>query len=63
MIKYRSFKKFDEISFQTDLLSSGLENLDMINEPNKALNVFYDKLNYTLSKHAPFNEKRVKHEK
>ena len=52
MIKYRSFKKFDEISFQTDLLNSGLEHVDMTNEPNEALNVFYDKLNYTLSQHA-----------
>ena len=61
IIKYRSFKKFDELAFQSDLLYSGLEYLETVIDPNDALNVFYDILNITLSKHAPIKEKRVKH--
>ena len=61
VIKYRSFKKFDELAFQSDLLYSGLEHLETVIDPNDALNVFYDILNNTLSKHAPMKEKRVKY--
>ena len=61
VIKYRSFKKFDETAFQSDLLHSDLEYLETVVEPNDALNVFYDILNNTLSKHAPMKEKRVKY--
>jgi hypothetical protein len=62
VIKYRSFKKFDENAFQSDLLYSGLEYLETVINPNDALNIFYDILNKTLSKHAPIKEKRVKYE-
>ena len=57
VIKYRSFKKFDENAFQSDLLYSGLEYLETVINPNDALNIFYDILNKTLSKHAPIKEK------
>ena len=61
VIKYRSFKKFNETAFQSDLLNSDLEYLETVIDPNDALNVFYDILNIILSKHAPIKEKRVKH--
>ena len=59
-IKYRSFKKFDIQSFQKDLLSSGLECVEMCTDPNNALCLLYDCINLTLSSHAPLKEKRIK---
>ena len=39
---------------------SGLHEIDMITNPDIALNRFYDIVNNTLSNHAPLREKRVK---
>ena len=60
VIKYRSFKKFNENNFRSDLLCSGLENVETITDPNAALYLFYNILNGVLSKHAPIKEKRIK---
>ena len=60
-IKYRSFKSFNEIDFRNCLATSHLEQIITYNNPNEALNVFYNILNTTLCKHAPIKEKRIKH--
>ena len=61
-MKYRSFKKFDEEAYRIDLLFSGLEMAEICSEPNEALDIFYNCINFTLNKHAPIKEKRIKRE-
>jgi len=56
VIKYRSFNKFNENNFRSDLLCSGLENVETITNPNEALDLFYN----ILDGHAPIKEKRIK---
>jgi len=60
VIKYRSFKTFNGNNFRSDLLCSGLENVETVTDPNAALYLFYNILNGVLSKHAPIKEKRIK---
>ena len=59
-IKYRSFKSFDRELFCNDLNNCNLQEVEMIHDPDVALNVLYDRLNNILSAHAPLKEKRVK---
>jgi len=60
VIKYRLFNTFNENNFRSDLLCSGLENVETITDQNSALYLFYIILNGVLSKHAPIKEKRIK---
>jgi len=60
VIKYRLFNKFNENNFRSDLLYSGLENVETITNPNEALDLFYNILDGVLSKHAPIKEKTHK---
>ena len=60
-IRYRSFAKFDEITFKWDIAQSGLDNINMITcDPNSYLDIFYSIFTYILNKHAPVKTKRIK---
>ena len=62
IIKYRSFKNFDENTFRETLFYSGLDCTETFSDPNKSLDVFYNCVNFALKKHAPVKEKRIKHD-
>ena len=59
-MKYRSFNKFNEEKFNTDLIMSDLQNIEQIEDPNEALSSLYSIINNTLEKHAPIKSKRIK---
>ncbi len=56
-IKYRSFTKFNENKFNTDLLNYGIDYVESIAYPD-ALDIFYS-IFYDV-KHAPIKVKRIK---
>ena len=61
-IIYRSFKNFNLASFQSDLSISPISSIETCYDPNDSLHCLYNIINDTLSKHAPFKEKRIKKE-
>jgi len=57
---YRCFKQFNESSFVNELLSSGILEVEALDNPNIALAHLTSILNCTRDKHAPINRKKVK---
>lgn len=62
IMRYRSFKNFNELMFQYDLLSSNMDCIETIEDPNIALNHLSSLIRETVARHAPFKEKRIKHD-
>lgn len=60
-ITYRSFSKFNEDNFLSDLASSPLSNVYNFNDPEKAIECWHTNFLNVYNKHAPFRTKRVKH--
>lgn len=60
-ITYRSFAKFNEETFISDLLNSSLSNVYSYTDPEEAMSFWLDTLINVYDKHAPFHTKRVKH--
>ena len=59
-INFRSFKRFDENRFLTDLNNTSFDSVYEETDPNTALQVWYDMFLPVLNKHAPLRQKRVK---
>ena len=59
-ITYRSFRKFSEESFQRDLAITSFETVEMEENVNSSLSLFYLILNNIISHHAPYKKKRIK---
>ena len=57
---YRCFKQFNESSFVNELLSSGILEVETLDDPNIALAHLTSILKCTLDKHAPIKRKKVK---
>ena len=57
---YRCFKKFNESSFVNKLLSSGIIEVETLDDPNIALAHLTSILKCTLDKYAPIKRKKVK---
>ena len=62
-IKYRSFKHFDSQIYLYNLSSVNFHHIYNINDPNNALDAWYNLFLSVLNKHAPIKSKRVKHPK
>ena len=60
IIKYRSFKNFDLDAFKNNLHMSNISAVEIIDDPNSALDLLYKILNLSLQKHAPVKSKRIK---
>lgn len=59
-IAYRSFKTFCEDRFIEDLSKINFEAVETIDNPNSALDYFYEIVCTLFSKHAPVKQKRFK---
>ena len=59
-IQYRNFKKFSEVDFIKDLTSQPFDVIFEIEDPNEALDLWYDLIKTVLNKHAPIVKKRIK---
>ena len=57
---YRCFKQFNESSFVNELLSSGILEVETLDDPNIALAHLTSILNCTLDNHAPIKRKKEK---
>ncbi len=62
-IKYRSFKRFNEASFISDLENQPWHRVNQFEDPNEALEVFNTLLMEIVDKHMPEIEKRVKRQR
>lgn len=60
-ISYRSFAKFNETDFLSDLLNSSLSNVYNYSDPEEAMSFWYETFIKLYDKHAPIHTKRVKH--
>ena len=47
------FKRFDEDKFKRDLLSNGIEGVEIVDAPEVALLLFYSIFNALMNKLAP----------
>lgn len=61
IIYYRNFKNFKEEHFLLDLLSTNLDYIYQIRDPDDAAEFFVTTFMLVYNKHAPFVKKRVKH--
>ena len=59
-IKYRDFNNFDENDFLRDLTNNDFNSLELLNDPNEILKLFYENILSVLSNHAKTKTKRVK---
>ena len=60
-IRYRSFAKFNEHNFLTDLINSPINNVYNHTDPEDALEFWTQTFNSVYDQHAPFKTRRVKH--
>ena len=60
VISYRSLKKFDAIAFWNDLDATNFDLVYLYNDPESALDTWYDLFLSVLNKHAPMKKRRVK---
>ena len=63
IIYYRSFTKFNENAFFSDLLNSNLSYIYQLRDPDEALDFFISTFLAIYDKHAPLQRKKVKHQK
>ncbi|XP_050392237.1 uncharacterized protein LOC126810913 [Patella vulgata] len=59
-ITYRSFKYFSEPDYINDLQLAPFDNVYSTNDPNKALELWYNTIIPVINKHAPQKTKRVR---
>ena len=59
-IHYRSFRHFNKLHFCHDLSLANFHEVINFQDPNKALDCFYEALIPIINKHAPLRQKRVK---
>lgn len=60
-IQYRSFKRFDETEFISDLQSVPWDIIKVFDDVNDALNAWYSLFLEVIDKHVPLKMHRVKH--
>ena len=58
-LSYRAFKHLKEEEFQNELMNIDFSLIEMQNNVDMSLNLFYDLINGVLSKQAPMKRKRV----
>ena len=61
-IKYRSFKSFNENEFLQDLSAVPWSEIELLENVDTMLDVWYDFLNDVIDKHAPIKTHRIKNE-
>jgi exonuclease III len=59
-IQYRSTKNFNSNAFLFDLSQVNFNDVYQYSNPENALEIWYQKFNFVLDKHAPLKTKRVK---
>ena len=59
-IKYRQYSKFKIEDFQLELSNAHIADIEMIHDPDLALDTLLAIIQSALNKHAPMKEKRVK---
>jgi len=60
-ISYRTFKHLKVEEFQNELMNIDFSLIEMQNNVDMSLKLFYDLINGVLSKQAPMKRKRVRH--
>ena len=61
-IKYRSFKSFNENEFLQDLSAVPWSEIELLENVDTMLDVWYDFFNDVIDKHAPIKTHRIKNE-
>ena len=61
-MQYRSFKQFDISVFKERILQLSIHTVEILSDPNEALNLLYHILNTVLSDIAPVKTKRIKYD-
>ena len=62
MIEYRDFKAFDETKFLEDVDSAPWSLIDIYDDINDKVDIFYQLINQLLDWHAPKRQKRIRKE-